>query len=344
MVISTNGQSLEDYNKKLIEIVNAWLLADKRIDTNLYSFEDIMRSFQDYQYIILAHLIGITSDNLYVNVNFNNNAEVSSKIYSDLQRAIKKLITQSHKNYLAESELLIEKDGIISGLKQDLKKLKKINVELSGDNSKLNNKYRDLHDKEKEYLDKISDLNNTILDLETTVAEDENKVLTRQRQEIELLKTQIRELKIQLNESKKELDTYRELEKDLIPELRQNVFRRKHMGKSISLEPSQIDKIMRCYLNGDSCYKISKDLKVAYTTVRKIIECDYSTSASLKKILSVLKSVNGNWGNEKKQELLSLINRYEDAYRNAVEIDEDNVVMISDKIKNIGDYLDFCNM
>ena len=319
------------------DIVYAWILADNRIDSKNYSFEDLMYLLHDYQYIILAHLIGITSDNLYVNVNFNNNAEISSKISGDLQRAIKKLITQSHKNYLAESKLLSEKDSIIVGLTQELKRIKKINTDLSENSSRL-------HNKENEYLDKISDLEQNVLDLETTMIKDDNEVIKKQKEEIDLLRDKIRELKRQLKESEAELITYREFEKDLIPELRQNVFRRKHMGKSISLEPSQIDKIMRCYLNGDSCYKISKDLKVAYTTVRKILECNYSTSASLKKILSVLKGVNGNWGNEKKQELLSLINRYEDAYQNAVEIDEDNVVMISDKIKNIGDYLDFCNV
>ena len=96
-----------------------------------------------------------------------------------------------------------------------------------------------------------------------------------------------------------------------MPFLQKTAYYRRHKGKSIGLEPSQIDSVIRLHLKDNTNYRIHKDLGVSKTTIRKIIEADYHTSESLEKILSSLHRVNvyGNWAGDKQERLNSLIRK-----------------------------------
>ena len=214
--------------------------------------------------------------------------------------------------------------SVIADYKSRIQKAEEKIQELTGKNQNLANEKSAWVDKMKEKDRTISDLteHGFRLTREVDVLEKDNAVL----------------------ESKqKELLDYQAAEKELLPFLQKTAYYRRHKGKSIGLEPSQIDSVIRLHLKDNTNYRIHKDLGFSKTTIRKIIEADYHTSESLEKILSSLHRVNvhGNWAGDKQERLNSLIRKYEFALRQAKAQDAEIIRNVRAEIKDLGDYLEY---
>lgn len=214
--------------------------------------------------------------------------------------------------------------SVIADYKSRIQKAEEKIQELTGKNQNLANEKSAWVDKMKEKDRTISDLTEQGFRLtrEVDVLEKDNAVL----------------------ESKqKELLDYQAAEKELLPFLQKTAYYRRHKGKSIGLEPSQIDSVIRLHLKDNTNYRIHKDLGFSKTTIRKIIEADYHTSESLEKILSSLHRVNvhGNWAGDKQERLNSLIRKYEFALRQAKAQDAEMIRNVQAEIKDLGDYLEY---
>lgn len=307
----------------------------------------------DYQYEVLSHVLGDFKVGLSIQLK-SDYPEVSTtpdKLFRYLQEGVSKLVTLSYNN-LSKSEN--EKDK----KEQEIRRLREENEDLHSRNKELKKLLKQYENSEKVREEANNKSNITeqdeVVDLSKYHAMANQELqdkIKEQKHTIEVLKKKIKEnegiskenleLKIRLKNAEEDLHNFESIEKALLPELQKGCFCKKYRGKSISLEPSQIEKVISGYLYGDSNYKISKDLGISHTTVKKILECDYSTSSSLNKILSALHSVNGNWGIERKQLLEDLIEKYEFEAKKATIDDRNNKLKIKGSITSLEDYINF---
>ena len=300
----------------------------------------------ELQFEVLSHILGDFKSGLSIQLKADAPTEwtTSDKLFRYLQEGVSKLVTLSYNG--------LSKSGVSDDRKtQELHRLRSENETLAARNKELSKKLKECRDAEKIRVEVNQRLNTSkndeVIDLSKYHAmannelQDTIKGLKGRIKKYEGVQEENIELRTKLKETQDELDSFKEIEKALLPELQKGCFCKKYRGKSISLEPSQIEKVISGYLHGDSNYKISKDLGVSHTTVKKILECDYSTSSSLSKILSALHSVNGNWGPDRKKLLESLIEEYEFAVKKANVDDRNNKVKIKGSITSLEDYLNF---
>ena len=167
----------------------------------------------------------------------------------------------------------------------------------------------------------ISNMEQNISDKDKLIADKEKEVQEKQEQ-IGKLGLRISNLKQELSDTKDDLSTqieglqqtiseFEAAEKKVVPMLQQVVYRRNYQGKSITLSDKDIDRVIRCHLNGMSTYQIHTEYGIAESSVKKIVNCGYKSLSATKRILSALHRVNGNWGEDKKDILCNLIKKYE---------------------------------
>lgn len=300
----------------------------------------------ELQFEILSHVLGDLKNGLSIQLKTDvpNELTTPDKLLRYLQEGVSKLVTLSY-NSLSKSEVSDDKKT------QELRRLKNENDTLVARNKELSKQLKKYRDAEKIRVAVKQELNipknDEVIDLSKYHAmandelQDTIKKLKRDIKKYEGVYEENARLKVELQNIEDVLHNFEEIEKTLLPELQKGCFCKKYRGKSISLEPSQIEKVISGYLYGDSNYKISKDLGISHTTVKKILECDYSTSSSLNKILSALHSVNGNWGAERKQLLENLIEEYEFAVKKANIDDKNNRAKIKGSITSLEDYINF---
>lgn len=293
-----------------------------------------------YQYMILRHLLGFSQQGLDINITYHSQLGTEdinpNYLYRCLVGGVSKLITKAYPNYLKESSVVTEQSEIIRVLQSDLKTMKQQINSLNLDNQTYAGQIKKYQGYLQESDEKMDELKDTLSVLrneneglkakeQIKLAKDDvplNIINARMDEEVrqnKILTNKVESLEEQIQELEMELSGYKKNEKQLLPLLQQTAYCKEHMGKSITLVPSQIENIIRGHLNGDSSYHISKDLGVSKTSVNKILSCDYRTVNSLKKILDTLHSINGNWGPEKKKELDNLISNYEIALKQAEE-------------------------
>ena len=148
-------------------------------------------------------------------------------------------------------------------------------------------------------------------------------------------------LKGQLEDTKSKLKDYKKYEKKVLPILRKSAYQQQYQGKCITLEPSQIETIIRKYLNGLSPYKISKEMGISKTSVNMVVRCEYKAEQSLEKILRALHMVNkeGNWGTDKQTKLNGLIAVYESSLSTVKALNKIKNKEIKDGIQSLEDYV-----
>lgn len=302
----------------------------------------------ELQFEVLSHVLGDIKNGLSIQLRTDipNEWATPDKLLRYLQEGVSKLVTLSY-NSLSKSEAIDDEKA------QELHRLKEENDTLVTRNKELVKLVKQYRNAEKIRAEMNQELNITkndeVIDLAKYHAmaneelQDSIKELKRVIKRYEGIYDENVELKIKLQDAQEELHNFEEIEKELLPELQKGCFCKKYRGKSISLEPSQIEKVISGYLYGDSNYKIAKDLGISHTTVKKILECDYSTSSSLNKILSALHSVNGNWGPERKKLLENLIEEYEFAVKKANIDDKNKRAKIKGNITSLEDYIKFKN-
>ena len=149
-----------------------------------------------------------------------------------------------------------------------------------------------------------------------------------------------REVKATLDSCRAELREYKDYEKKLLPLLRKSAYQQQHQGKCISLEPSQIEGIIRNYLNGITSYSIGKQMGISKTSINMVIHCEYRAEQSLNKVLRALHVVNkeGNWGGEKQEKLNRLIDDYERSLAVVLETKSIQNENIASDVQSLGDY------
>ena len=185
--------------------------------------------------------------------------------------------------------------------------------------TKLQNEVSELSTKIKEKDTLISDKETEISNKDKVIA-GKNKQIQNNQEHIDKLVSKANKLQHDLDSYKSTISTLQgkieEFEKDekkIVPTLQQVVYRRSYQGKSITLSDKEIDRVIRCHLKGMSAYQIHNEYGIAESSVKKIVNCSYKTLSASKKILSALHRVNGNWGEERKEVLQQLIERYEQA-------------------------------
>ena len=64
-------------------------------------------------------------------------------------------------------------------------------------------------------------------------------------------------------------------------------------GKATELNKAQIRKILQCYLNGASIYRITKDMQLQHRTVKNVINRSFKSQASNEKVEEVYRELMG---------------------------------------------------
>lgn len=310
------------------------------------------------QNCVLRHLLGDIQEGLSISVVHRSpSGEIDIEpdyLYRALSKGISKLVTKADKNGIKESEMLLEKDEIIRRLRnklqisesssshndskasmffEQMRVLEQKLQESEALNSKYNSILSELKQENKLLSNKVNTLSQSYEELSDT-SNDIAHYQHRLREEI----SEKEHLMGKLKTLEEESEAYKQAEHFILPDLQKLSYCRKHMGKSISLEPSQIENVVRGYLHGDSNYRISKDLGISHTSIKKILSCDYSTVPSLEKILSALHSVNGNWGTDKKELLNELIQLYTVRLEDAKERSKLNFNEIEKSMSSLFDY------
>lgn len=249
------------------------------------------------------------------------------KEQAEQDRDTAKKLAGSHKKALKEMSDLYEKekaraDKAVNDLQVERNKPVVPIVVTKVDNAaitKLQNEVSELSTKIKEKDTLISDKETEISNKDKVIA-GKNKQIQNNQEHIDKLVSKANKLQHDLDSYKSTISTLQgkieEFEKDekkIVPTLQQVVYRRSYQGKSITLSDKEIDRVIRCHLKGMSAYQIHNEYGIAESSVKKIVNCSYKTLSASKKILSALHRVNGNWGEERKEVLQQLIERYEQA-------------------------------
>ena len=314
------------------------------------------------QLLILRHILGDYTNGLNISMTLENEygTEDEDRLLSNLTAAVSLLITQAYRNLDSGTNDVDSKvSDELKQLRGELERVEKDNVvlrsrfdELCGvikeQNKRLSandveiNKLNAEKDELQTRLSELQTLNGTFI---SDRFDTENKLAALENENSKLVDTK-NEIEIENKKAKQLLQQYSNIQKLLLPYLQETMYCRTYKGKSIGLVPSQIENVIRNHLKGDSNYRISKDLGISKTTVNKILSVDYRTSDSLKKILSALHNVNveGNWGGERKNELLGLISSYEVALSAATQRELVNREQIEQNIKNLGAFLKYTNV
>lgn len=330
-----------------------------------------------FQNIILRHILGEPQDGIdikMVSYLTDNPHATPNKLFNYLVGGLRKLITYAYIGVEKDSILRQEYDDRVSRLKSELDnkdrliaqyrsqspapqiKIKK-EIEYVVDNeeiARLENELRIAKSQRDDWKNRYYELKgqNSDIDLSKyvdmglyteTLSDNAKLQQTNDKLLSEKAKQQrdITTLKGELSDTKTELRDYKRNEKKVLPILRKSVYQQQHQGKCITLEPSQIETIVRKYLNGISPYKISKEMGVSKTSVNMIIRCEYKSEQSLEKILKALHQVNkeGHWGEEKQATLNGLIGSYESSLSTVRDINKIRNKEIKDGIQSIEDYL-----
>lgn len=326
-----------------------------------------------FQRNILYHILGREQDGIEIQTIsylYDNPLATNKKLYEYLEGAIKKLITYAYIGVERESKLtqhytnkiqtlehdLKRKDELIEFYKTELKReqekppvekiitkteIEYVRVKVPDDKevNRLNGIIRDL---ENQLSSQPTNIESSPDMVEATLYEDalnDNKQLKESYdKEIEALKEKNKELS-------KIVDKYKKDEKKIVPILRKSVFQQQYQGKCITLEPSQIEGIIRRYLNGESSYEISKATGISKTSVNSIIHCEYRAVQSLKKVLNALHMVNkeGHWGEDKQNTLNELIKTYNKNINSVIEARNVKMKGVKENINSIDSFLYWTN-
>lgn len=196
----------------------------------------------------------------------------------------------------------------------------------------------------------ISNMETEISNKDNVIA-GKNKKVQEQQEHIGQLELKVSDLKKKLSDTHDDLsaqikglqqriEAFETDEKKLVPTLQQVVYRRNYQGKSITLSDKEIDKVIRCHLKGMSAYQIHSEYGIAESSVKKIVNCGYKSLSATKKILSALHRVNGNWGEERKEALQQLIDKYEQIVLEKEAEAQKAKRDIENKIQSIASYND----
>lgn len=330
-----------------------------------------------FQNIILRHILGEKQDGIDIKmVSYLTDSPHATpdKLYSYLVGGLRKLITYAYIGVEKDSILRQEYEDKVKRLQAELDnkdrlieeyrnqrpahqiKIKR-EVEYVVDNeeiTRLENELRTVKAQRDDWKNRYYELkgHNSDIDLskyvdmglytetlsENSKLQQANSTLlsekSKQQSDITSLKGQLADTSTQLKDLKK-------YEKKVLPILRKSAYQQQYQGKCITLEPSQIETIVRKYLNGLSPYKISKEMGISKTSINMIVRCEYKAEQSLDKILKALHQVNkeGNWGGEKQDKLNGLIQVYESSLSTVRALNKIKNKEIKDGIQSLEDYV-----
>ena len=335
-----------------------------------------------FQNSVLRHILGEQQDGIdikMVSYLHDNSLATPNKLYGYLVGGLRKLVTYAYIGVEKESKLRQEYDNRLSRMQAEMDnkdrlieqyRSQRVNrpapmvqvkkeieyVEDTAEIDRLNNELERVKAQRDEWKGRYYELkaNQSDIDLSKYVdmglytdavadrdrLQGENDKLVSEKNK---LSSNANSLKSQLSDCKTELREYRQNEKKVLPILRKSVFQQQHQGKCITLEPSQIETIIRRYLDGDKPHKISKGMGVSKTSINMIIRCEYRTEQSISKILRALHAVNkeGHWGEEKQEQLNGLIQDYENSLSVVKDMKSIQNRNIRENIQSLSDYLEW---
>lgn len=319
--------------------------------------------YADYQLMLLNYILGIKNSDVYLYGGFVSvpNESPCKLLVSALKRLINmaeagllninKLKIQLQEQYIAE---MTDLNNEINKLKAENKVLtnscqdyKRTNEEIAKKNRKLNEDLIELR-KSKAELEELKSENKNLVNINTIFKGEIERLES--AKPTKSLPAPVDKRVISLSEKCVRLETengdlksknkeYEKLEKELLPIMVDTIYCTRKKGKSISLEISQIENIFSDMLKGKSKSEISKKYHIARSTITKVWNIDYTTSNSLKKIGYALHTVNGNWGDEKKQILREKIDLCQEKLDQAKYLEENSKAELKEQITGLSDFM-----
>lgn len=300
---------------------------------------------------LLLHLLGEKQENLAFLISYcapdGSSLIPQAELYKRLSNAVKRLTVRAYANTLRQNpayqDKVVENARLNIALKNAEAELEALNKAQSSEESflsKAQEQQRVLHaevEQLKQENSKLKEQNNTL-----SKAIDDYEGIDKEKFDAISTATNLQAKNKALEEQVKWLEGrikgYQSVEKQILPTLKRTLYTQAYRGKSITLSSPDIEKIVRMYLQGDSKYKISKELAISKCCITKILACDYKTSSSCKKVLRVLRDINGHWTDEKKSKLLNLISLYEEAYRSALERENSQKESMNSSIHDLTEF------
>lgn len=236
-------------------------------------------------------------------IELNRQVESQNKRKRQLEFQVKKLEEQIFNREKEIEELdteIIRKQDTADNYKKEIADLK---AEYNSEVSKMDEKDSEISDaKVKEWQAKA----NTMY-----------KQFEKERTRTEALKEENERLKTMLQE-------YKATDSFFLDNIKKTYHARYNRGKAITLRKEKITEIFDCYIKQQNegkrptSYSIGKETNVAHTTVKNLLNENFTNVFSLRKIVSALHSLNGNWSAGNK----AIIERYIRDYENKLAIAE----------------------